>query len=327
MKNVSLCVCVLFLLASQVGSAQERESQLAREGYLTTPDGVRLWYSAVGDGDSTVLLPGAAYLLDDFRRLAVGRKIIAYDLRNRGRSDAVSDRAKVARGVHHDAEDMEAMRDHFRVERIAVIGHSYIGLVAALYAMTHPERVSRIVQIGPPAPEYGNRYGLDNASDPVVAQAFARVGRLQSSAEEMDPVEACERVWEALRPMYVADRKDVSKLASWGACDLANERNAMEHFNSNILPSMKALTFSPEQLTKAKAPVLTIHGTRDRNAPYGGGRHWAMLLPNARLVTIENAAHAPWVEAPEKVFDAIDVFLKGSWPEGAEKIKSEADSG
>jgi len=48
------------------------------------------------------------------------------------------------------------------------------------------------------------------------------------------------------------------------------------------------------------------------------------MLPNARLLTVENAAHAPWIEAPDKVFGAIDTFLDGTWPEAAEKLTSRA---
>jgi len=33
-------------------------------------------------------------------------------------------------------------------------------------------------------------------------------------------------------------------------------------------------------------PVLVVHGTKDRSGPYGGGRDWAAMLPNARLVTV-----------------------------------------
>jgi pimeloyl-ACP methyl ester carboxylesterase len=47
-----------------------------------------------------------------------------------------------------------------------------------------------------------------------------------------------------------------------------------------------------------------------------------LILPNARLVTVENAAHVPWIEAPEKVFGSIETFLDGAWPEAAEVVKS-----
>jgi hypothetical protein len=39
-------------------------------------------------------------------------------------------------------------------------------------------------------------------------------------------------------------------------------------------------------------------------------------------VTVENAGHAPWIEAPEKVFGAIETFLGGAWPETARSVKS-----
>ena len=47
-----------------------------------------------------------------------------------------------------------------------------------------------------------------------------------------------------------------------------------------------------------------------------------LLLPNARLVTVENAAHAPWIEAPELVFGSIEKFLDGAWPPAARKVTS-----
>ena len=72
---------------------------------------------------------------------------------------------------------------------------------------------------------------------------------------------------------------------------------------------------------KVAMPVLTIHGTRDRNAPYGAGREWASHLPVARLLTIPGAAHMPWIDQPDLVFRAIDTFLKGQWPAGAELVK------
>jgi pimeloyl-ACP methyl ester carboxylesterase len=55
-----------------------------------------------------------------------------------------------------------------------------------------------------------------------------------------------------------------------------------------------------------------------RTAEDGNG---ALLLANARLLTVENAGHAPWIEAPEKVFGSIETLLDGTWPE-AEKVES-----
>lgn len=96
----------------------------------------------------------------------------------------------------------------------------------------------------------------------------------------------------------------------------------MKHYSENIFPSIQSLNLRVEEVAKVKTPVLTVHGMRDRNAPYGGGREWALMLPNVRLVTVEYAAHAPWIEAPQKVFGSIKTFLDGTWPEAAQKVKS-----
>ena len=106
-------------------------------------------------------------------------------------------------------------------------------------------------------------------------------------------------------------------------CETQNEwpTHLWPHFES-LLTSDQALDIAKEAIAKVTAPVLTIHGKKDRNAPYGGGREWDMLLPNARLITIDGAAHMSWVEFPEIVFPGMDLFLNGQWPEQAETVKS-----
>jgi pimeloyl-ACP methyl ester carboxylesterase len=44
------------------------------------------------------------------------------------------------------------------------------------------------------------------------------------------------------------------------------------------------------------------------------------MLPNARLLTIDGAAHAPWLEFPEDVLEPIRKFLDGTFPDSAEDI-------
>jgi pimeloyl-ACP methyl ester carboxylesterase len=42
---------------------------------------------------------------------------------------------------------------------------------------------------------------------------------------------------------------------------------------------------------------------------------------DARLVTIQDGGHAPWIEAPDRVFQSIDAFLGGERP-AAVKVES-----
>jgi len=285
------------------------------EGYIAAKDGVRLFYQQFGSGPK-VVIPNGICFFDDLKVLAQDRTVIAYDLRNRGRSDQTGDG-----DIRRDADDLEAVRLHFGIDRIDLIGHSYIGLLVALYATKYPDRVSRVVQIGPMQPVAGKQYPAHlTFNDGLLPEVFGKLAQLQKDRTTEDDVEFCSKAWSILGAIYVADPANAGRI-TWGRCELPNERNFLKYWTEKILPSIQTLKIM-EEVSRVQSPVLTIHGTKDRNAPYGGGREWAMLLPNARLVTVEGAAHAPWIEAPETVFWAIRTFLAGSWPEGSENVES-----
>jgi hypothetical protein len=47
----------------------------------------------------------------------------------------------------------------------------------------------------------------------------------------------------------------------------------------------------------------------------------ALRLPNARLLSLDGAGHAPWIEYPSKVFDAARSFLDDRvWPANSETV-------
>ncbi len=293
------------------------------EGYMTTEDGVRLFFQKLGDGPETAIIPNGFHLLDDFQRLAAGRTLIFYDLRNRGYSDPVSEAAKLARGIHHDVDDLEAVRRHFGISQVDAIGHSYVGLMVILYAMKYPAHVNRVIQVGPMQPNAAKQYPAHlTGADATLAEVSSKLAQLQKERASQDPIEFCKRFWAILREIYVTDPADAARI-DWGRCDLPNELHFMKYWQETIYPSIRNLKLTAEEVSNVTARVLTIHGTRDRSAPYGGGREWASMLPNARLLTIPNGGHAPWVEAPEEVFGAIQVFLNGAWPEDAEQVAAE----
>jgi proline iminopeptidase len=283
---------------------------LPAEGYVTTDDGLRLWFQTVGSGPQVVVLPNGFHLLEDFSCLAPGRTLVFYDVRNRGRSDTVTDPAQLERGIHNDVDDLDAVRRHFGLERLALIGHSYMGLMVILYAMKYPAHVDRIVQIGPMGPHPSKQYPPELAyTDSVARDVFAQISEIQKDRGSIDPEQRCRRVWSVLRLLYVTDPGDADKIR-WGRCELPNERGFLKYWTESILPSIHALSLTPTDLAAVTCPVLTLHGTKDRSAPHGGGRDWASLLPNARLFSLEGAGHAPWIEQKTVVFAAIDGFLR-----------------
>jgi len=295
----------------------------ATEGYITMDDGVRLFYQAVGNGEKTLLILNGYFLFNDFKYLADGRTVIAIDVRNRGRSDYITDPSKLQRGIHQDVDDIEYVRRHFEIEKLDLLGHSYAGIIPILYALSYPERVGRIVQISSMPPNQSTQYPdhLRNV-DSVLQTFFADFRLLQQQRQALSPEEFCAKFWALLRPLYVFNPNDADKIQHWKACHLPTELNFMSYWMGFLMPSIQSLNFTSEQLAKVSAPVLNVHGTKDRSAPYGGGREWALILPNARFLTVDNVAHAPWIEAPEKVLGPIGTFLNGTWPDAAEKVEA-----
>ena len=288
--------------------------------FVTTADGVRLFINVKGNGPNVVVVPNAITMEDDFDALLPGRTLVFYDPRNRGRSESVTDAATLSRGILNDVDDLDAVRRHVGAERIDLLGHSYFGLLVALYAMKHSDHVRRMVQIGPLQPNLTKQYPPPLSNDDDVKRAvFAELGKLQA-APPSDPIARCRQAWSILHRLYVYDARDVAKIAHWGFCEHGNERNMLAYLNQYIMPSVAALKLSEADFAKVSMPVLVVHGDKDRSAPYGGGRDWAALLPQARLLTTANAAHVPWVEAPEPTMRSLEVFLNGDWPTQAEIV-------
>jgi proline iminopeptidase len=322
LRPLSLLLCCSFTVPERVDIAvlnlvpeqvRWRFRMLPADGYVTTSDGLRLWFQTVGSGPQVVVLPNGFHLLEDFSCLAPGRTLLFYDVRNRGRSDSVTDPAKLVRGIHNDVDDLEAVRLHFGLDRLALIGHSYMGLMVILFAMKYPTHVDRIVQIGAMGPYPGKTYPPDQTNtDSVLADTLGQLAALQKDRASYDPVEFCRKCWSILRPLYVSDPKDAGKIR-WDRCDLPNERGFMRYWTESLLPSITALSLTPDPWTRVRFPVLTIHGAKDRSVPFGGAQDWAQFLSGSRLLSIEDAGHGPWIEAPSLVFGAIAKFLGGAW--------------
>jgi len=291
-----------------------------KDGFITTADGVRLFFETLGTGSTTLIILNGFVYLDDFKYLGGQHTLVSLDLRNRGRSDFVSDPSKLKRGIHQDVDDLEAVRQYLGLDQFHLLAHSYAGMPAMLYALKYPSHVNRIVQIGSVPPDASKQYPPELANvDTTLREFFAKVQELEKQRETHDPIEFCKKFWSLLRVIYVANPGDADKI-KWERCDLQTELNLMEYWLGYLAPSIQSVKVTANDLAGVHSPVLTVHGTKDRSAPYGGARDWASMLPNARLLTIEGAAHVPWLEVPEQVLGPVQTFLGGSWPAAAQKV-------
>lgn len=283
------------------------------EGFVTTPDGVKLFYRKTGRGP-VVIVPLDFVLHDEMKQFADIATVITYDLRNRGRSTRSADESTWT--IEQDARDLETVRAHFKAEKFIPVGYSYLGKVVMLYAVAHPDRVRRIIQLGPieNRREAGSQLKVPDFGAPKEDIALWR-----GMDPAQDPKAYCIAQWNVLRYFHVGDPKKVGGFDVERTCAYENEWpvNVNKHFAKLLA---KPPVVKDEELKSVRVPVLTIHGTTDRAASYAGGRTWVSSLPDARLVTLPGAGHAMWIDEPVATFAAMRAFLRNEWPLGAEKL-------
>lgn len=293
-----------------------------RDGWLTGADGVQLRFQVVGSGkDTVVVLHGgpvlfsSSYLVRDFAPLVPGRTLIFFDQRGAGRSGLPADTTLHTAGRF--VADLEAVRQHFGMERMSLLGHSWGAMLAGMYAIEHPNRVERMV-LANPAPidvpaqiEY-----LGNLAANTTAAEKAR----QDSIFPLmfggpDPVGACEAYFGSLTRAYVADTAALANFkGTW--CDVSPQRaGEMWLTIGRVVGSLGNWNFR-RPLGALSVPTLVVHGAGDP-IPLSSSQAWASSVPGGRLVVIGGAGHFPWLEAPDAFFEAVNAFLRRSFPQGS----------
>lgn len=273
-----------------------------KEGDIALSDGAKLHYKTFGDGPIKLIVPLGFILEEDFKQLGDLATLYFYDPRNRGRSSHAEDVNTLT--IQQDVKDLEAVREFFKIDKFVPVGFSYAGLMVAMYTAEHPEHVSRVIQLGPVPRKYPSGIELPPAPD---------------TSKYKSQREACEAFEAEMKTMLVGNPANAPRVRS--LCMYENEwpanqsRHLQHHFGSVL-----TLDWPASNLAKITMPVLVIHGTKDRNAPYESGREWASTLPDARLVTIRDGAHESWIDDPVDVFGSIRQFLRNEWPLMAEKL-------
>jgi pimeloyl-ACP methyl ester carboxylesterase len=127
--------------------------------FITVPDGLKLHvriYGEANPGIPVVCLPGLTRNLLDFEDLAhilaaapYHRRVVAISSRGRGLSDRDPQPARYTIPV--EAGDVISILDQLEIDSAAFIGTSRGGLILHVLAMTHLERIERLVlnDIGP----------------------------------------------------------------------------------------------------------------------------------------------------------------------------------
>jgi pimeloyl-ACP methyl ester carboxylesterase len=242
----------------------------------------------LGEGPPSVLLHGLFGTATNFatiqRRLAVGRRVLAFDLRNHGRS--AHDTAMTYPLMASDV--MDTLHAH-GVEQAALAGHSMGGKVAMHAALRYPDRVTRLLvaDIAPVA--YRPRY---RAISEAMLSLELRPDLTRAAADQwLEPAVPDPAVRGFL---------------------LSNLRFGAAPAWRIGLPEIAAALPEIEGWSAAGAyegPTLVLKG---ENSDYVLPEHRALfrvLFPKARFASLRNAGHWLHADQPEAFIATLNAFL------------------
>jgi proline iminopeptidase len=272
------------------------------ETFTRSVRGVELFERRSGEGPPVVVLhggPGAdhGYLLPGFDLLATGRTLIFYDQRGGGRSPV---EREVPVGWQEQVADLEALREIWQLDTLTIAGYSWGGLLAMLYAIHHPDRVSRLALVSP-APgwraargEFEDEFSRRNLDPALQAQ---RKALRESGLREKDPDAYQKRLFELSVVPYFHDPALAADLAPFRVTGRTQQDVWQSLGNYDLRPALRALSL----------PALVMHGTSDP-IPLETARVTADCL-EAEFFPLERCGHVPYVERPDAFRQVLDGFL------------------
>lgn len=274
-------------------------------GYVTTADGVEIFYKDWGPREAQVLFFHHGWPLssDDWDAqllyfLSKGFRVVAHDRRGHGRSAQVWD----GHDMDHYADDVAAVVQHLEIEKAVHIGHSTGGGEVAHYIAKHGEaRVSKAVLVSSVPPlmvkTEKNPNGLPKAVfDDLQNQLF------KNRAEFFHAVPA--------GPFYGFNRPNakVSEpvIHNWWRQGMMGSAKA--HYDGIVAFSQTDFT---EDLKKISVPVLVMHGDDDQVVPFEiSGKLSAELVQNGTLKVYSGFSHGMLTVNAETINPDLLAFIQ-----------------
>jgi proline iminopeptidase len=216
-------------------------------------------------------------------------------------------------GVATQLADIERIRRLLGEDRLVLIGHSFGGFLAAMYAAEFPEHVAGLVLLAP-APLV-----VFPTKDPDL---FDTVGALLPPEMEADWEDYRGRLFD-FRSMVLMDDASLVALnlelvpfyeeaarsrGMWLPPDTGTAEEGGGWAVQGMYLSMGLRRDWSDALATVEAPVLVVHGDRDLQTETAS-RRYAEWLPNAEVVVVPGAGHMLGDDPAEGIDEAIGAFL------------------
>jgi proline iminopeptidase len=304
----------LFVLLNCMGCSNRGDLQnevVSFHEQFVDVEGASLFCRTIGKGEPLVVIHGGPglsqdYLLPGLGQLAKNHFVIFYDQRGGGRSSGE---------IHGDTlhmealiEDLDNIRRVFGFKKISLLGHSWGALLAARYALAHPESIHKLVISNPTPLSSGDLDLFMQEWTKRMTPYLQKIAFIQSSQEyQQGNPELHEEVNRLIFRTYCHYPENLDKL------NLRTSRTAAYNFLKIYQLLWNEMCGTPfafyEDLQTLQIPTLIVHGDSDP-IPLSTVQNIHDSISGSKCIVIEQCGHFPYIEQPETYFNVLEEFLR-----------------
>ena len=257
----------------------------AASGTATSPDRVRIRYETTGQGRPALVLVhcwtcDSSFWHDQVGRLAKSRQVVTLDLAGHGRSD----RTRKDYTMEAFGQDVKAVADKLKLDRMVLVGHSMGGAVILEAAKRLGDRVVGLVPID-------TLLDVEQSSDP--AETDAVIAKMQADYKGQTTAFIRQYLFAPTTPPAVADRVVAQTTAFPPEIAISALRN---NWNYKAAPAFDAV----------KAPIVAVNGDRFPTNFDANRRH----APQFDALIMTGVGHYPMLEDPARFGGLLDQALR-----------------
>jgi 3-oxoadipate enol-lactonase len=254
------------------------------DDYVTV-NGVRIAYTLAGRGQPLLFMHGwmcnRQFWKKQIDAFSQTHQVVATDFRGQGESDV----PEGGYGLGQLADDVFAVMSKLGIERTVVVGHSMGGMTAQEFCKRYMKHVSGLVLVTTIAADLEDR---------LISKRIERESKTLGFREAFLKYFDGWFAPDTDRTIVDWVREEMLKTPEKVGLDLVR---AYSRFDLRA------------DLPNFQVPCIVIGARADASAVPVESETLAKLIPDARLVMIEDCGHFPMLEKPEDFKTILDEFL------------------
>lgn len=257
----------------------------ATSGTVTAPDGVRLRYETAGTGRPALLFVhcwtcDSSFWHDQVARFARRYQVVRLDLAGHGRSG----RTRKAYTIAAFGQDVKAVADALKLDRMILIGHSMGGPVILEAARLLGDRVVGLIPVD-------TLLNVDQRDDPKETQAF--VEKMQADFKGTTTAFMRQYMFVPATPPAVIDRVVTQAIGFPPAIAIAALRDTWNYDAAHALEAVKA-------------PIVAVNADRFPTNLEANRRH----APQFDAVVMKGVGHYLMLEDPPRFGGLLEEAIR-----------------